>query len=265
MTDNPKKTNIFLSLLICIILIIAGVFTFKVIQNFQERAKGENLNTQEEDKESLWDETSTTEEKENSSQNQQTEDQQTEDQQTEINIMPALENKSVLMVIAYKDFRDEEYFVVRQVFDVAGANVKVASNQKGTAIGADGNTVETDVLIKDVNASDYDAVVFVGGSGALTYLDNPNSYDLAKETIAGNKVLAGICISPVVLAKSGVLEGKKATVWTSPTDKSAVKILEENGASFNDKSVVADGMIITGNGPEASEEFAMKVIEALIQ
>lgn len=263
MTDTPQKPNIFLYLGICIILIIVGVFVFKTITNFQERIKGEELKTQEENKEpiledsstTVLEEPSTTEEAEISSQ----------DQPIEASIMLALENKSILMVIAYKDFRDEEYFKTRQVLEAAGAQVDVASNQKGTASGADGNTVETDVLIKDVNLGNYDAVVFIGGSGALTYLDNQDSYNLAKATITSNKLLAGICISPVVLAKSGVLEGKKATVWTSPTDKSAVKILEDNGASFNDKSVVADGMIITGNGPEASEEFAMKIIEVLVQ
>jgi protease I len=172
--------------------------------------------------------------------------------------------KSILMVIAYKDFRDEEYFKTRQVFENAGAKIKVASNKIGEAIGAEGNTVETEILIKEARPEDYDAVVFIGGSGALTYIDNEDSYKLAEETIYNKKILAAICISPVILAKAGVLEGKKATVWTSPTDKSAVKILEENGAEFSDQPAVADGTIITGSGPGASKEFAMKVVEVLI-
>lgn len=179
--------------------------------------------------------------------------------------MPNLENKSILIVIAYKDFRDEEYFKTREVFESAGAKITVASNKIGEAIGIEGNTVETEVLVKDANPKDYDAVVFIGGSGALTYLDNEDSYKLAKETIIGNKVLAAICISPVILAKAGVLDGRKATVWTSPVDKSAVKILEENGAEFNDEMVISDGMIITGNGPSASKEFAIKVMEVLVR
>ena len=178
-------------------------------------------------------------------------------------LMPNLENKLILMVIAYKDFRDEEYFKTRQVFDVAGAKIKIASTKIGEAIGADGNSVETEILIKDANPKDYDAVVFIGGSGALIYLDNEDSYNLVKETITNNKVLAAICISPVILAKAGVLKGKKVTVWTSPTDKSAVKILEENGAIFINELTVIDGTIVTGNGPSASKEFAMKVSEVL--
>lgn len=177
--------------------------------------------------------------------------------------MSSLKRKSILMVIAYKNFRDEEYFKTRQVFENAGAEIKVASDKKGEATGADGNTAEVDVLIKDVGVKDYDAIVFIGGLGALTHLDNKDSYNLAKETIADNKILAAICISPVILARAGVLKGKKATVWTSPMDKSAIKILEQNGAEFKDDLAVIDGTIITGNGPGASEEFAKKVIEVI--
>lgn len=177
--------------------------------------------------------------------------------------MSISKRKSILMVIAYKNFRDEEYFKTRQVFENSGAEIKVASNKIGEAMGADGNTVEVDFLIKDVDVNDYDAIVFIGGLGVLTHLDNKDSYSLAKETISDNKILAAICISPVILAKAGVLKGKKATVWTSPMDKSAIKILEQNGAEFNDEQVVIDGMIITGNGLGASVEFATKVIKVL--
>ncbi|PIR71487.1 MAG: hypothetical protein COU43_02395, partial [Candidatus Nealsonbacteria bacterium CG10_big_fil_rev_8_21_14_0_10_37_25] len=77
------------------------------------------------------------------------------------------------------------------------------------------------------------------------------------------KVLASICISPVILAKAGVLKGKKATVWSSPMDKVPVRILEENEAIYQDKSVVADGKIVTANGPAAAEKFAKAIITAL--
>jgi len=86
---------------------------------------------------------------------------------------------------------------------------------------------------------------------------------VARETISQNKVLASICISPVILAKAGVLKGKKATVWSSPMDRGPVKILQNNGAIYEDKPVVVDGKIITGNGPGAAEEFGQAIIEVL--
>ena len=174
-----------------------------------------------------------------------------------------LAGKKIVIILAFRDFRDEEYFVPKEILQGAGAEVKTASNQMGTAIGADGADVEVNLLISEINIIDFDAVIFIGGPGCLENLDNEESYQVAKETVSQNKVLASICISPVILAKAGVLEGKKAAVWSSPLDRGPVKILENNGAIYQDKPVVVDGKIITGNGPAAAREFGGKIIELL--
>jgi len=135
----------------------------------------------------------------------------------------------------------------------------------GTAIGADGGEVEVDFLLENLKVADFDAIIFVGGPGCLENLDNENSYKITKDAVLQDKVLASICISPVILAKAGVLKGKKATVWNSPFDKSPIKILEENGATYEERTVVRDGKIITANGPDAAEEFGQKIVEVLTQ
>ena len=174
-----------------------------------------------------------------------------------------LENKKIAMVIAFRDFRDEEYFTPKAILEKAKAKIITVSNKSGTAIGADGGDVEVDLLLENLNPADFDAVVFIGGPGCLNNLDNEESYRIIKETVSQNKILASICISPIILAKAGVLKGKKATVWSSPMDKSPVKILEENGAIYQDESVVVDGKIITGNGPGAAKEFGEAIVKVL--
>jgi len=175
--------------------------------------------------------------------------------------MPKVGKKAV-MIIAFRDFRDAEYFVPKEILERAGIEVKTASNKIGIAVGADGGDTNVDLLVSQIEVADFDAIIFVGGPGALDALDNEDSYRVAKEAVAQNKVLAAICISPVILAKAGVLKGKKATVWTDFT-KSQAKILERNGAIFEEKSVVVDGKIITANGPSAAEEFGEKVVKLL--
>ena len=176
-----------------------------------------------------------------------------------------IENKKIAIIVAFKDFRDEEYFVPKEILEGAGAEVKTASNKMGRALGADGGEVEIDLLVSEINPADFDAIIFIGGPGCLENLDNENSYKVVQDTVSQNKVLASICISPTILAKAGVLQGKKATVWTSPMDKSAARILEDNGAIYQDKDVVVDGKIITGNGPGASREFGEKIVEVLTE
>ncbi len=173
--------------------------------------------------------------------------------------------KKIVMIIAFRDFRDEEYFIPKEILEEAGAEITTVSNKSGIAVGADGGDVEVDLLLESLNPVDFDAVVFIGGPGCLKNLDNEESYRIIKETVSQNKVLASICISPVILAEAGVLEGKKATVWSSPLDKSSVKILKENGAIYQADSVVLDGKIITANGPAASKRFGEVLIDVLTQ
>ena len=170
----------------------------------------------------------------------------------------------------------------KEILEAAGAEIKTASNSEsaksadeggeedlssstkmGRALGADGGEVEIDLLVSDLNPAYFDAIVFIGGPGCLENLDNENSYKVVKETVSQNKVLAAICVSPIILAKAGVLEDKKATVWSSALDRGPVAILKENGAIYQDKTVVTDGKIITGNGPEASEEFGEAILKVL--
>jgi len=171
--------------------------------------------------------------------------------------------KKVVFIIAFRDFKDEEYFQTREILEKNNIEVKTASTERGLAIGAEGGEAEIDLLVSEINPADYDAVVFVGGPGALKYLDNNISYEIAQKTITVGKILAAICVSPVILAKAGVLKNKKATVWSSPLDRNPIKILKQNGAIYEDKPVVLDGNIITANGPSAAVEFGEKLVGLL--
>ena len=72
--------------------------------------------------------------------------------------------------------------------------------------------------------------------------------------------MAAICLSPVVLAKAGVLRGKKSTVFETAE---TVRALRDGGAEYVKTDVVVDGRIITSPGPEAVASFARRIVEAL--
>jgi len=171
--------------------------------------------------------------------------------------------KKIAVIIAFRDFRDEEYFVPKEILKSAGFEITTVSTEKGLAMGAEGGEVEIGILLEDLNPADFDAVVFIGGPGALKHLDNENSYKIARDAVSRDKLLAAICITPVILAKAGVLMGKKAVVWSSTMDKSAIKVLEKNHVSYLKDPVVIDGKIITASGPEAARSFAEAIITAL--
>jgi len=166
--------------------------------------------------------------------------------------------KKVLMIIAEKDFRDEELKEPRRILEAAGMKVTLASTSLGKARGMLGYEVQPDVLLKDVKVEEYDAVVFVGGSGSSQYWNDALAHKIANEAYSQGKLVGAICIAPVTLANAGLLEGKKATVWPSEAGK-----LEAKGAEYTGRPVERDGRIITGSGPQAAEEFGRTLLSAL--
>lgn len=169
-----------------------------------------------------------------------------------------LTGKRILMVIAPKQFRDEELFVPREYFLVRGAEVTVASSATGEIRGMLGRTFSPDAKLADVLAADFDAVIFVGGSGAEVYFNDPVAHKLAVDAEADGKVLGAICIAPAILANAGVLDGRSVTSFASVR-----KILVAGGARVMDSSCVREGRIVTADGPAAAKEFASDIAKAL--
>lgn len=169
---------------------------------------------------------------------------------------------TIVYVIAKNGFRDEEYFIPREVLVAAEHVVVTASNGEAgsVATGSRGGEAHIDVNIGDADIKKYDAVIYAGGPGALENLDNEQSHHIIRETVSARKLLGAICIAPTILAKAGVLRGKKATVWSTPNEREGIAALQENGAEYIDAPVVKDGSIITASGPKAAQAFG----EALV-
>ena len=170
--------------------------------------------------------------------------------------------KKIAMIIASKQFRDEEYQKPKALFEKEGAKVVTASSALNEVTGMFGAKAKPTMDFKDIKVEDYDAIVFVGGMGASEYWDNPTAHEIAKTAVEKGKVLSAICIAPVTLANAGVLEGKRGTVWTDQAGDIKKKFTSK-GVNYTGKAVEVDGKIITGNGPEAAEEFGKAVIKAL--
>lgn len=175
----------------------------------------------------------------------------------------SIEEKKIAIVISFKDFRDEEYFVPKKVFESAGAEVVTVSSKKGKAIGADGGEAKVNLSLSEANVKEFDAFVFIGGPGMSKNIDDVSFHHLAQQAVAKKKLLGGICIAPALLAKAGVLGGKEATVWSHYLTKEPINILKRSGAFYKNESVVVDGRIVTANGPDAAEEWAVKIVEML--
>ena len=166
--------------------------------------------------------------------------------------------KKAVMIIAEKNFQDDELAQPKRVLEENNIEVTVASTSLKEATGMLGAKVKPDILVSDIDIGEFDVIVFVGGSGATQYLDDPLAHKLAQDALSKKRIVAAICIAPVTLAKAGILKGKKVTVWPSEGGK-----LKDAGADYTASPVEVDGRIITASGPAAAKEFGEEIVKAL--
>ena len=165
--------------------------------------------------------------------------------------------KRIVMIIAFERFRDEEYSFPKEVFNKAGIDVTTASSKSGTATGKLGMKAKVDITLDQLKVADYNAVLFIGGPGSFDYYDNAECHKIAQETIKQNRILGAICAGPGILARAGVLKGKKATMFEDTGE------LAKGGAVYTGQGVEIDGQIITATGPETAKAWGEAIVRAL--
>lgn len=166
--------------------------------------------------------------------------------------------KPILLIIAPKDFRDEELFVTQAELEKSGFQTIIASTVKGECIGSKGGKAISSYLLDEININDYATIIYIGGMGSRVYFEHPKAISLAKEMNTSGGPVAAICIAPVILAKAGLLNHKKATVFSSE-----IETIEAHGAYYTGMDVTVDGNIITAYGPQSALRFAKRIAEKL--
>ncbi len=167
--------------------------------------------------------------------------------------------KKIAMVVAQNEFRDEEYWTPKEIFEEHEIQVITVSSQANSATSKFGRMIQVDMSLDDVQVSDFDALLFVGGPGTSEYFELPRAHQAASEFMEQGKLLTAICIATVILARAGLLKGRKATVFPSGKEE-----LEKAGAIYTGHPVEIDGRLITASGPEAAEAFGQAIVKALI-
>ncbi|MDD2472929.1 MULTISPECIES: DJ-1/PfpI family protein [unclassified Methanoculleus] len=167
----------------------------------------------------------------------------------------------LLLAIAPERYRDEELNVPRKIFEEAGITVDIASTAAGTCKGMLGATAKAAMTFDEAEPDDYAGIVVVGGTGSQDYLwESKRLITLVRAFFEQGKVVAAICLAPVVLARAGILAGRQTTVYRSPE---AVSEMTKTGANLLDIPVVADMQVVTANGPGAAAQFADTIITKL--
>ncbi len=126
------------------------------------------------------------------------------------------------MIIAFREFRDEEYFIPRQIFESAGASVSTFSSSLGQAIGSQGGEARVDGILKNLKTDDFDIILFVGGSGALH-----EGAELRSTGCINATVRRGICLRVDGERIGPPLAGAAGTIETGHTARDGLVRLED--------------------------------------
>ena len=163
----------------------------------------------------------------------------------------------VLVPLA-KGFEEIEAISVIDVLRRGGVEVVTASISDAKEVeGAHGVTVKADAIFADVADEGYEAIVLPGGGEGTDNLRacKPLFKRLRRQHDEG-LLMCAICAAPTVLVDAGVAdEGRHMTCYPS--------VMMELDRPYFDAPVVADGNLITGQGPSAAILFGLVVLKTL--
>ena len=107
-----------------------------------------------------------------------------------------------------------------------------------------------DGRLSDAKLDDCVGVVFVGGEGAGVLADDPDAIRLAREAAEADKMIGAWGHSVAVLAKAGVVKGKKIT-----GDPGVKELVKQAGGKFTGRQIEQAGKIATSRDAAVALRF----------
>lgn len=161
-------------------------------------------------------------------------------------------------VILYPNFSLQEITCLTSALSVwFEEKIDFIASENKEYCSEEGLRVVPTKTMDDTNITDYDCVILPGTINPLPALYDDRLIDFLKSGINTNVVFAAISSSPLLLAKAGVLKGKKFTAGFFMQMAEVYPFIEKE--NFTHEGVVCDGNVITGIGM-FFREFAEAVL-----
>ena len=154
-------------------------------------------------------------------------------------------------------FEDIEAVSIIDVLRRGGVEVVTAAlGEDVTVRSAHGISMVADDLLSNVLENEYDAIILPGGGvGTENLMACAELHERLRRQKGDERLVCAICAAPTVLEAAGVLEEEDVTCY--PT------VAPQMGRRVNNVPVVADNLVITGQGPGSAVLFALVILSRL--
>lgn len=141
----------------------------------------------------------------------------------------------------------------------AQIEVVTAGLTPGNVRGSRQTVLVPDTTLDAARGEAYDMIALPGGQpGADTLAGDARIIELLRAQAARGAWVAAICAAPKVLARAGLLQGRRATCFPGTLGDNV-----QAGITLLDEPVVVDGKVVTSKGPGTAMDFALTLIELL--
>ena len=168
-----------------------------------------------------------------------------------------------IAILATNGFEEVELSSPKEYLEKQGWKAEIVSPESGSirswASTEWGKDYKVDQELKNVKATDYDALVLPGGVINPDKLrTNENALAFIKDFFKAGKPVAAICHGPQILISADLVKGRKMTSYPS------IKIdLMNAGAEWHDQEVVVDKGLVTSRNPDDLPAFNNKLVEEI--
>jgi protease I len=175
-----------------------------------------------------------------------------------------LQDKTIA-ILATDGFEKSELFEPLNAVKAQGATVDIVSIKEGEIKSWDdknwGESIQVDKLVKNLDASQYDALILPGGViNPDTLRTDEDALTFIRDFFKEGKPVAAICHAPWLLISADVIENREVTSFHSiKTD------VINAGANWKDKEVVVDAGLVTSRNPKDLPAFIDKIIEEVLE
>lgn len=127
-------------------------------------------------------------------------------------------------------------------------------------------TIIPEIQISQVKIEEFAALAIPGGFEEAGFYQDAYSeefLEIIREFDRAGKIIASICVGALPIAKSGVLNGRKATTYNLLDGKRQKQLAELGARIIPDQPVVIDKNIITSYNPATAFQVAFQLLELL--